>query len=55
MGHAGYRDLLKRVHDMNRLVARFAGSLHDAISPAAKVEGAIFEHPGFEHLEIEAD
>jgi hypothetical protein len=47
------QELLKQVHDMNCIVARFAGSLHDAISPAMKVEGAIFEHPEFEHLEME--
>ena len=46
-------ELLKRVHDMNRLVARFAGKLHDVISTSANVEGAIFDHPEFEHLEME--
>jgi hypothetical protein len=45
--------MLKRVHDMNSLVAHFAGKLHDAISPSAKVDGAIFAHPDFEHLEME--
>jgi hypothetical protein len=46
-------ELLKRVHEMNRLVARFAGSLHDAISPSLQAEGAIFAHPEFERLEME--
>ena len=46
-------DLLRRVREMNGIVARFAGAVHDAISPEAKVEAAIFEHPEFEHLEME--
>lgn len=46
-------DLLRRVREMNGIVARLAGAVHDAISPEAKVEAAIFEHRDFEHLEME--
>ena len=43
--------LLSEVHEMNRIVARIAGALHDAIGDRARTEGAIFDHPEFEHLE----
>lgn len=45
--------LLDEVHKMNRIVAHFAGALHDAISAEHHIEGAIFEHPDFERLETE--
>ena len=45
--------LLVEVHNMNRVVARFAGTMHDALSPGGKVDGAIFAHPDFERLESE--
>ena len=45
--------LVRQVRDMNRIVAAFAGAVHDAISPTAKVGGEIFDHPEFEHLEME--
>jgi hypothetical protein len=45
--------LLLELQKMNRLMARFAGALHDALSPDRSVEAAIFEHPDFEHLEME--
>lgn len=45
--------LLLEVRDMNRIVARIAGKLSDAVSPALRAEGAIFEHPDFERLESE--
>ena len=45
--------LLLEVGKMNRIMAHFAGALHDAISPEHSVEAAIFEHPEFEHLEME--
>ena len=38
---------------LNRVVARFAGALHDTVSPHHRAEGAIFEHPDFERLETE--
>jgi hypothetical protein len=44
--------LVSEVRNMNRLVARFAGKLHDA-APDVAVEAAIFEHPDFERLETE--
>jgi hypothetical protein len=46
--------LLLEVGKMNRIMAHFAGALHDAISPEHSVEAAIFEHPEFEHLEMES-
>lgn len=45
--------LVREVHRMNGIVAAFGGALSDAISPAADVHGAIFEHPDFEHLEMQ--
>ena len=45
--------LLLEVRNMNRVVARFAGALHDTVSPHHRAEGAIFEHPDFERLETE--
>jgi hypothetical protein len=47
--------LLQRVSEMNRIVARFAGAFSDAFEKAGgaprQVQGAIFEHPDFERLE----
>ena len=40
---------------MNRIVAQFAGALHDAVGERARTEGAIFDHPEFEELESERD
>jgi hypothetical protein len=45
--------LIAEVHNMNRIVARFAGAFHDATSGQVRTEGAIFEHPDFERLETE--
>lgn len=45
--------LLASVQEMNRIVARFGGALHDAIGSRHSVEGAIFGHPDFERLEME--
>ncbi len=46
---------LLEVRNMNRIVARFAGALHDAMSSSEhRVEGAIFENPDFERLETES-
>lgn len=44
--------LVSEVRNMNRLVARVAGALHDA-APDLHAEAAIFEHPDFERLETE--
>ena len=48
-------ELLQRVAEMNRIVARFAGAFSDAFAEAGgdtkQVQGAIFEHPDFERLE----
>jgi len=47
--------LLQRVGDMNRIVARFAGAFSDAFERAGgdsrEVQGEIFRHPDFERLE----
>ncbi|MEP7346407.1 MAG: hypothetical protein ABI877_14145 [Gemmatimonadaceae bacterium] len=51
--------LLESVAEMNRMVARFAGTFTDAVRDAAgdsrQVQGAIFEHPDFERLESDAE
>ena len=47
--------LLAEVREMNRIVAQFAGALHDAVGERARTEGAIFDHPEFEELESERD
>lgn len=46
--------LLAEVRKSNRIIARFAGALHDAIAPEHSVEAEIFSHPEFEHLEMES-
>jgi hypothetical protein len=38
---------------MNQLVAKFAGAFSDAMPKGIEVGGAIFEHPGFERIEME--
>lgn len=45
--------LLAEVREMNRIVARIAGAMHDAVGERARTEGAIFDHPEFEVLESE--
>jgi hypothetical protein len=49
------RQLVEAVAKMNRIVARLAGKLTDAMRDAGtdsrQVKGAIFEHPDFERLE----
>jgi hypothetical protein len=49
------RQLTEAVAEMNRVVARFAGKLTDAMRDAGadsrQVKGTIFEHPDFEQLE----
>ncbi|MEO8622035.1 MAG: hypothetical protein ABI625_13280 [bacterium] len=45
--------LLLEVRKMNRIMARLAGALHDALPADRTLEAAIFEHPDFEHLEME--
>ena len=47
--------LLESVAKMNRIIARFAGGLSDAIGDAHDVRAAIFEHPRFERLEMGMD
>jgi hypothetical protein len=43
--------LLSEVREMNRIVARVAGNIHDALRDHGHVGGAIFDHPEFEDLE----
>ena len=54
-GYYEHRDeekLLANVQEANRLIARIAGRLADAIdSSHAKTVAPLFEHPRFEHLE----
>ncbi len=45
--------LLAEVRNANRIIAQFAGALHDAIAPEHSVQAEIFAHPDFEHLEME--
>jgi hypothetical protein len=45
--------LIAEVHKMNRLVARFAGALGDALGDGHPLHAPIFEHRQFEHLEME--
>jgi hypothetical protein len=49
------RELLTRVTDMNRIVARLAGAFvdraRDAGADSRQVQGEIFAHPDFERLE----
>ena len=45
--------LVAEVREMNRIVARIAGAMHDAVGEEARTEGAIFQHPWFEELESE--
>lgn len=45
--------LIREVRNMNRIVARFAGKLDDAIGPEHPTQAPIFEHPEFERLEME--
>jgi hypothetical protein len=49
------RRLIAEVHAMNRLVARVAGQLSDAMGEAQQVRAPIFEHPRFERLEMGED
>jgi hypothetical protein len=43
--------LLAEVAEMNRIVARIAGAMHDAVGDGGRMEGAIFKHREFEVLE----
>jgi hypothetical protein len=45
--------LLAEVHEMNRIVARVAGRIGDALPSGLDVGGAITRHPRFEELEME--
>jgi len=51
--HRSTTKLLDAVRDMNRLVARFAGALDDRLGAQHSIEAPIFDHPDFEHLEME--
>jgi len=45
--------LRSAVRRSNQLMACFGGALSDHLGPDAEIEGAIFDHPDFEHLEME--
>ena len=40
------------LRQMNHLVARFGGAVHDALGAEHEVEAEIFRHPNFERLEM---
>ena len=44
--------LVANVREMNRMVARFAGRISDALGDAHDVRAPIFNHPRFERLEM---
>jgi hypothetical protein len=44
--------LIDEVHEMNRVVAKFAGAMSDQLTQH-DVRSAIFHHPDFENLEME--
>ncbi len=45
---------LREVHEMNRIVALFAGKLSDGTS-THRIGSPIFHHPDFAHLEMERE
>lgn len=45
--------LVQEVRHMNRIVARIAGALSDRLESVGQPLAPIFDHPEFEHLEIE--
>jgi hypothetical protein len=47
--------LIAEVHAMNRLVARFAGAVSDALGESHRAEAPIFSHRHFERLEMGED
>ena len=51
--HRSVEKLIETVRDMNRVIARFAGAIHDRLGEAHRIDAPIFEHPEFEHLEME--
>jgi hypothetical protein len=51
--HRSAEKLINAVRDMNRVIARFAGAIHDQIGDEHQIDAPIFEHPEFEHLEME--
>ena len=44
--------LAGKVDDMNHLIAGLAGALHDRLGDDIELEAPIFDHPNFEHLEM---
>ena len=44
--------LITEAHAMNRIVARIAGNLDDAVGPGHATWAPIFGHPRFERLEM---
>jgi hypothetical protein len=51
--HRSIEKLLDAVRDMNRVIARFAGAIHDRLGEEHGIDAPIFDHPEFEHLEME--
>jgi hypothetical protein len=52
--HRSPTTLFKVVRDMNRLIARFAGEMESRWHGRHRIEAPIFDHPDFEHLEMES-
>ena len=51
--HRSPEKLFEAVRNMNRLIARFAGAVHDRLGAEHKIDAPIFGHPEFERLEME--
>jgi hypothetical protein len=51
--HRSPERLFEAVRNMNRLIARFAGAVQDRLGAEHRVDAPIFDHPEFEHLEME--
>jgi hypothetical protein len=51
--HRSVERLIEAVRDMNRVIARFAGAIHDRMGDEHHIDAPIFDHPELEHLEME--
>ena len=51
--HRSTEKLIEAVRDMNRIIARFAGAMSDQLGEEHHIDAPNFDHPEFEHLEME--
>ena len=51
--HRSTEELTRVTRDMNRLIARFAGEMDLRLGEEHRIDAPIFDHPDFEHLEME--